>query len=775
MMCLSGIIAWTQCDPGGKESLKLIRKAQKLAQKGDCLDAGDLYQTAGENDKALDMYMKVRAYNRSAPLLERLGRLKEAARHYAKSGQFSKAAEVFAGIKEYYDAGLMYRQDNYPHLAAEMFHKAKAYSDAAIMFEQARDHKMAGKLYLDRGIYRKAILCFERVLKNALYDGQVTPSGMPVLKEIGIACASAYEKLKDYRTAAKYYFKAGAVSEAARVCRLFGDLKSAAKYLELAGLDKEASQIYEELGEMKKAKQLLIQNLLKEDRFSEAANLADGSGEFKIAAEAYEKAGDLDKAGEMFYLTNQPDKAAEIFLKSKNWARAVFLFEQIGNLEKAAELREQMGELDKAAELYAQVDKPVKSAELYIESGWLDEAIRVLQNTWSQGNRQPVIRNLLGLAFLRRGNFELAYDNYLKFLLEEKVTRGNQSILYELGTGFEKRGQIEQALKLFERLSAHNLDYKDIKQRVANCFQKVSINKGLHGTSHHQFTPGRMVADRYVIKEKVGAGGMGIVYRSVDEELGIEVALKVLKPKYSNDSEMVSRFKREVTLAREIRHENVVQIYGFDKIINLLYIFMEYFPSRDLKALIRARGVLETEEIVHIMTQACRGLWAAHQRGIVHRDIKPQNILLNDDGVVKLVDFGIAIVMETSKESNSEFVVGTPDYMSPEQAKGEVTDTRSDIYSLGTILYETATGAPPFSNRDSFQTLMDQVERNPEPPIDINKNIPVWLNDLILRCLDKNPVNRYDSVQEIERQLATCGIADLMLGADSESEEDDEF
>ncbi|MCD4653353.1 protein kinase, partial [bacterium] len=406
--------------------------------------------------------------------------------------------------------------------------------------------------------------------------------------------------------------------------------------------------------------------------------------------------------------------------------------------------------------------------------GKLEDAIRVLQKAWGQGDHVPSIRNALGLAFLRRGNFELAYDQYLKFLVDESISNENQETKYELACSFDRRGQYEQAHRIFEELSAYNLEYKDVKERIDRLTKLVNGGQNDSATTMpHQFAPGKTVANRYIIKEKIGSGGMGEVYRALDKELSNEVALKLLKSKYIHNQEMVQRFKREVTLARKVHHENVVQLYDFEKLENHLYISMEFFQSRDLKAVFRSKKVLGTDEIIPIMTQACRGLWAAHRRGIVHRDIKPQNILMNDEGIVKLVDFGIATVMESAQDSSTEFVVGTPDYMSPEQAKGEPTDTRSDIYSLGTILYEACTGRPPFANSDSFQILVDQVEKPPIPPIELNSDVPVWLNDLILKCMEKEPDDRYDSVQIIERQLATCGIAELILNAGQDDEDDD--
>ncbi|GEM_PF-3412778 len=749
-----------------------IKEAQRLAHRGEYLDAGDLYRAAGEFEKALDMYLKVRAYHRSAPLLEWLGRNKEAARHFAKAGQYAKSAEMFKEIKDYYQAGMMFKEAGIPLLAAEMFMLSDATSDAATMLEEAQDYIRAGRLYFERGMYGKVIACFERILENPYYENKTDASGRLIKQDLAIQCARAYEQLRKYQTAAELFFKAGEIDEAIRVSRIVGDLAQAARFLESVNRWEEAATIYNELGEINKARFLQIQKLLSENEFSKAAMLADDSGEFKIAAEAYELSGEYAKAGEMYRLTDRPRKAAEMFLRAGRLLDAAVLSEQLGDTNQAAELREQLGEYDKAADLYALANEPYKAGQLYLQLNNLDLAIQVLQNAWSQGIRTVPIRNLLGQAFLRRGNFDLGYDNYLKYLLEEDVSPENIEVYYELGCGFESRGQPERAVKIFERISAFDLGFRQVKSKLSQLAHVSRDGRTRPTTTFpHQFAAGSIVAERYVIRERVGAGGMGVVYRAFDQELSNEVALKVLKPKYSNDSEMIHRFKQEVNLARKIHHDNVVQLYDFEKVNNLLYISMEFFPSRDLKAMIRTEKTFDIDTVIKVMTQVCAGLWAAHRLGIVHRDIKPQNILINDAGIVKLVDFGIAMVMGLTKDSDSDFVVGTPEYMSPEQAKGESTDTRSDIYSLGTILYEACVGTPPFTSPDSFKVLVDQVETSPIPPIERQPDLPRWMNDLIMKCLEKGPDDRYETVQEIERQLATCGLADLMLHSDNEEDD----
>ncbi len=747
--------------------MKFQRLAQKLHRAGDYQGAGDVYQDAGEYEKALEMYSLAKAYERSASLLKRLGRLEDSAAYLVKARQYVKAADLYTQMQEYYKAAEMYKKADFPLLAADMYDKSGAIIDAAVMYERAGNFQKAGELYLERGNFKRAINCLEKEIKNLAFNTDSPHKSLQkTRKYIAQLLAKAYEKTDKYDLAAHHFFQADDIPKAVSLCKQTGNLAQAASWLEKAGRFDLAAEIYEETGQKTHATLLKVQNLLNQRQYVRAANLADEIGEHEMAAGAYESAEDYGRAAERYHLANNVTKAIEMFIKTNNLASASTLLEKTGQVEKAAELREKLGDVKKAAELYSQAGKPLKAGEILMEIGNLDEAIRVLQRAWGQGDRMPSLRNALGLAFLRRGSFEIAYDQYLKFLVEESVAPDNLETKYELACSFDSRGQYEEAHKLFQELSAYDLDFKDVRDRLdrlAAILAEIRNNNAT--TMQHQFSPGKIIAERYIIKSKAGSGGMGEVYRALDKELNLEVALKLLKSKYTHNHEMVQRFKREVTLARKVHHENVVQLYDFEKLENHLYISMEFFHSRDLKVIIRSKGIMTTEEIIPIMTQTCRGLWAAHRRGIVHRDIKPQNILINDEGMVKLVDFGIATVIESAMESDSEFVVGTPDYMSPEQAKGEQTDPRSDIYSLGTILYEMATGKPPFANPDAMKILVDQVESMPIPPVELNPEIPLWLNELILKCLEKDPDARFDSVQIMERQLATCGIAELMLSA----------
>jgi len=270
---------------------------------------------------------------------------------------------------------------------------------------------------------------------------------------------------------------------------------------------------------------------------------------------------------------------------------------------------------------------------------------------------------------------------------------------------------------------------------------------------------GATFAGRYEVQDSIGKGGMGMVYRARDRQLDEVVALKVLREDVLvEDPTLVDRFKQELKLARRITHRNVLRTHDFGESGGLPYISMEYLEGVTLKDLIRGKGALPLAVGLRIAKHMCQGLEAAHAEGVVHRDVKPQNMLiLPETGDLKIMDFGIAHRSEVeggiSGLTSDGTVMGTPDYMPPEQATGGVADFRSDIYSLGVVLFEMFTGQLPFTGEKVVQIILSHVQKTPPRPRTINPQIPDDLEAIILRCLDKKPANRYQKVSEVLQAL----------------------
>lgn len=267
--------------------------------------------------------------------------------------------------------------------------------------------------------------------------------------------------------------------------------------------------------------------------------------------------------------------------------------------------------------------------------------------------------------------------------------------------------------------------------------------------------PGAVFGGRYEILRVLGQGGMGAVYQARDRELDRLIALKVIRPELATDPAILQRFKQELILARNITHKNVVRIYDLGEAEGIRFISMEYVDGEDLRTLLRHHGKFSSREAIGMIEQVCRALDAAHAEGVIHRDLKPQNIMRDQHGRIVVMDFGLARSLGETGLTQTGAIVGTLEYMSPEQALGVTLDQRSDIFSVGLIFYELLTGKAPYEADTAIASLMKRTREDARPASDVDHSVPKSLSAIVGRCLEREPVNRYHSVVELLQQLTT--------------------
>ena len=280
--------------------------------------------------------------------------------------------------------------------------------------------------------------------------------------------------------------------------------------------------------------------------------------------------------------------------------------------------------------------------------------------------------------------------------------------------------------------------------------ESAGSGSGLSDSSHHgRFLPGTKVADRYRIVSLLGKGGMGEVYRADDLKLGQTVALKFLPSQLAQDEKRLEYFHEEVRLTRQISHPNVCRVYDIGQVDDHCFLSMEYIDGEDLKILLRRIGRLPTDKGVQIAQQLCAGLAAAHEKGVLHRDLKPANIMIDGRGQVRITDFGLAKLADSGQDVE---VAGTPAYMAPEQLRSGKTSVRSDLYSLGLILYEIFTGQP-VNRTGSIQELLQQEDSSPSTPSAVVEDMDPIVERVILRCLEREAHERPSSAHAVAAAL----------------------
>src|SRR6266404_4219992 len=293
--------------------------------------------------------------------------------------------------------------------------------------------------------------------------------------------------------------------------------------------------------------------------------------------------------------------------------------------------------------------------------------------------------------------------------------------------------------------------------------EPISKQKAKAAATGKKLEPGAVMTDRYEIIALLGQGGMGAVYKARDTELDRIVALKLIRPELAKNPEVLRRFKQELILARQVTHKNVIRIFDLGQADGFKFITMDFVEGQDLRAVLLERGKLAPEQAARIMLQICRALEAAHGEGVIHRDLKPQNIMLDASGRVYVMDFGIARSAYLPGMTQTGALIGTPEYMSPEQARGEKLTERSDLFSLGIIFYELLTGQSPYPADAPLGTLWKRLQEKPKPPVDVDSTIPKPLNDIVMKALEVEPEDRWARAREMAHQL------EIWLGPSADS------
>jgi eukaryotic-like serine/threonine-protein kinase len=345
----------------------------------------------------------------------------------------------------------------------------------------------------------------------------------------------------------------------------------------------------------------------------------------------------------------------------------------------------------------------------------------------------------------------------------------------------EKDAQFKRMQERVENLEAMmcNLDREINLQmekslRVTNMLASMSNPAGVSQMPTTFMNVASALEGRYQVLQELGRGGMGIVFQAHDKQLNDQVAIKILSPLLSNDADALDRMKREVSAARRITHPNVIRIHDIAESKGLHYVSMEYFHGTSLKEYIKRSGSLSLMQAYNIASQICDGLEEAHKQGVIHRDLKSQNIIINPSGHLKIIDFGLAHTAHLQGMTATGLIMGTPEYMAPEQVAGKRVDERADIYSLGIILYELFTGKVPFSGDSAIAVGFMQMKDPPQPPHEINPQIPPEIESVILKCLEKEPNGRFGSVVQVKAALQNAVHAPAQDLSISRSQRDQE-
>lgn len=689
---------------------KLIKQAKKLLKEGKTLEAAEMFELSGDQNRAMETWARARRFDRAAEIAILIGRGDAAAAYYLRGGFYEELAEFYRIRKNYLQAG---------------------------------------KYFTHSGHHDKAALQYEEVLKSFPQLRNIPGQKVQRSDEEIIAtryAASSHSKAGHYERAAELYHRLEAFEEAAKNLMEAEDYHGAGEAFLLAGMLAEAGAAFNDGGD-----------------HSGAARCYEKEGSLVLAAESYEKDGNFVTAGELY------DRAGKPFLSSSAYTEA--------------------DDLDKATKVLTLIppDSPryidaitaildLASCIRYITPS----ALRYFNdfiNEHSDSQNEQHFDTLYSIArMMAKSEYQEEADdliNSLRTVNPARLQKHEEKFMSVLESG-EHKIDINEILKQDFHAEKRSKDREERQKMLELANQKTNPQLSAisdqtqfddESTYAMENSPssdimtfgeiqiGKKFGPRYLLLEHLGSGGMGSVYKALDLELDEDIALKVLSPQLNLSSKAVQRFKQEIKLARQINHPNVIRIYDIGEQLGLKFISMEYFQGRQLKEIIVDQGFFNPEIGVRVLLDICSSLAAAHKLGIIHRDIKSQNIMMSDDGVVKILDFGIAKSLDIPGLTVESAILGTPEYMSPEAIQQKSVDTRCDIYSVGVVMYEMFTGCVPFTGENFLSVVHAHLHNDPPPMRQYNPTLSEDLIDVILTCLEKDPEDRYQSIAELSAEL----------------------
>ncbi|MEE9180744.1 MAG: protein kinase [Vicinamibacteria bacterium] len=662
--------------------------AKALEEQGRFRDAAGIFQGQGQNYEAARLLLKAGALTESASAFERIGHFEKAAEVCSQAGDNKRAAENYRNHLEDRFGSLAGTRSPTDH--AEFVHYCRL---AGLAFERAGLLEQAAEI-LERGEHWEQ-------------------------------AGALYAKLGRYVKAADLYQRAGAVDRAA--------------------------DVYAQAGDRVRAAQMRGESLYKQDQKNEAAVEFLLGGDPLRAAEVYEEAGNYLDAARCYEHSGAHRQAAEAYQRIGELVRAAEMFGRCQDYEQSAALYEKAGDMGQAARMFGEAGHYYRAAVAAKKAGMVDQAIAHLQKVRPDSSEYSASLVELAEHLLERGLPGVAVQKLRKALGNQPLHSANMDAYYAMAEASQEMGDIDEACEIFRSIVAEDYDYRDAVGRLQELEKKVSTGRKAAPESVETVLDTEIGGgDRYEFVEKLGAGGMGIVYRAHDRLLDRVVAYKMLMEQFMEVEEIRERFLREARSAAKLSHPNIVAIHdlGIDR--GRLYIIMEFVEGASYYRILEREDQLPINAVLHFMIGVSRALAHAHGNGVIHRDIKPSNVMLTRKRVVKIADFGLAKILQESKNEGSQRASGTPLYMSPEQILGKPVDYRTDIYAFGGSVFHLLAGEPPFVEGE---ILYHHVHTKPRRLKSLRPDVPPALESIVMRCLKKDPKERFQTPEQILKAL----------------------
>jgi serine/threonine protein kinase len=708
------------------------------------------------------MYLKGSHFELAARLAEEMGDLPNASLYYLKAGDLAAAGEIELKLDNRDKAAWMFNKAGQFGRAAELLESTEQYAAAAQNYKRGGFKDKAAILYVKAGQEALAASLFEELIEDL---NRQDPGGFRSEAERGMLlryhrfAGELHLKLERPEKAASHFELALMFDQAAEAWRLAGHAEKAADLLLKLQRPEEAFRILQESGRQlsSMAPGVQAEILTRQGKHREAAEILEAAGVLIKAAEAWKEAGEPLRAAVLFEKDGETDQAANLYVRAGKHEDAARLFESARDFKNAAELYRKAGRTEDAARVYMKAEDPVAAARLYYEKKNYDACIKALQKVTPEDREFRKAAFLLGRIFAEQGLHTLAADKFQAALDGEDVNDDTVLIHYSLALAHEGNMRPRDALPVYQKIVAYDYSYKDALSRMKAIEETPLAMLGARGGSRQETQEsGWSEPGRYRIEQSLGKGKLGEVFRAVDTELGRKVAVRRLA-EGPNETGKADRFLKEAATAAQLSHPNIVSIYDTGADEAGRFIVSALAEGRTLRALLDGKVRFEANRVVEIGRQILQALDHAHGRGVLNRNLRPENIFVTDDDKVSVSDFGLGIRLtdlSTQELSAGRIIQYTP----PEVLLKDKVDQRTDLYALGIVLYEMAVGHPPFQGSDVGQMQAHAQVPLPGPG---ERPLPEFLKAIILRLMEKDKERRYPDARAV---LADLELKEIVPG-----------
>jgi len=638
--------------------------------------------------------------------------------------------------------------------------KADAKSTAAEMFEKAGDFRRAGDCYRDVEFLRHAAQCYvkckrwfvaaeclEQVFnEEKLKGGAQDPQKHAEMTQLVRRAAKLFLRAEEPMRALRALESGRCYPDAASLAMKLGEFARAAEFYKDANDLEHAAEALHKFGETAEAERLIGEHCRSQGNLEGAARHLEAAEDYNAAGDLYRQIEMYGAAAACYVKQGEHRHAAEMYRMGDERVAAADAYERAGCYKEAAECCALAGLGEREAALLERAGDLLSAGHAYHREGLDDSAISVLQRV--EGEGVAVASALLADIFRSRGQLTLAIKMLMQAIGVAELDRESLPMFYTLATLHEENNCPSEALEIYEKVMGINYHYEDVEQRAVRLREQVGsalVSPLTTSSSSVSMIAANSQPGRFEIVGELGRGGMGIVYKAQDTALDRVVAYKVLPDTLKENPQAMKNFFREARAAAKLNHPNIVTVYDTGEQEGCCYIAMEFVDGTTLKEILRRRGPISPRGVLHVMMQLCEALAYAHEKKVVHRDIKTANAMWTRDKKAKIMDFGLAKVVEEVR-NHTTVVSGTPYYMSPEQTLGKNVDHRTDIYSLGVTSFELLTGSLPFSEGN----IPYHHVHTPAPNVrTVRVDVPAPLAAIVERCMAKEPGDRFQSAGEV--------------------------